>query len=140
MRALGRLIWVPIAFLLSALVAGFVLITLGLERVTQAVRGNGLPEDSLMAMFELVQQGAVIVSAFTLLPALLVVIAGEVARIRSSMFYIVGGGIALAAVPLLAKFGGSGGLALPAIPVWQVFATAGFAGGFVYWALAGRSA
>jgi hypothetical protein len=29
---------------------------------------------------------------------------------------------------------------LPDPIVWQVFATAGFAGGFVYWLIAGRNA
>jgi hypothetical protein len=34
----------------------------------------------------------------------------------------------------------SGALALPPAAVWQVLATAGFAGGFVYWLIAGRNA
>ena len=53
----------------------------------------------------------------------------------------VGGGLALAAVPLVARYG-QGGSAMPDPDqlVWQVFATAGFAGGFVYWLLAGRNA
>ena len=64
-----------------------------------------------------------------------------VARIRSLIYYVVGGGLALAAVPLLARYG-QGGTAMPDPDqlVWQVFATAGFAGGFVYWLLAGRNA
>ena len=37
---LGRLIWVPIAFGLSGVVAGFVLLTLGLERFTGVVHGR----------------------------------------------------------------------------------------------------
>ena len=41
----------------------------------------------------------------TLLPALLLVIVGEVARIRSAIYYVVGGGVALAVVPLLTRMG-----------------------------------
>ena len=33
MRTLGRLIWVPVAAVLSALVAAFVLVSLGQERM-----------------------------------------------------------------------------------------------------------
>jgi hypothetical protein len=139
-RTLGRIIWVPLAFLVSAAVAGFVLVTLGLERVTQTLRGSGPAEDTIGSMIDLVGHGVLIASAFTVVPALLVVIVGEVARIRSSMYYVAGGGLAFAVVPLLARLGDGGGLAMPAVPVWQVFATAGFAGGLVYWLLAGRSA
>jgi hypothetical protein len=34
----------------------------------------------------------------------------------------------------------SGNVVIPETTVWQVFATAGFAGGFVYWLIAGRNA
>ena len=77
----------------------------------------------------------------TLLPALLLVIVGEVARIRSAFYYVVGGGVALAVVPLLTRIGQPDARVLELSPVvWQVLATAGFAGGFVYWLLAGRNA
>jgi hypothetical protein len=68
------------------------------------------------------------------------VVIGEVARIRSIAYYVVGGGIALAAIPLLARYGQGGTIASPDAIVWQVFATAGFAAGFVYWLIAGRNA
>lgn len=135
-----RIIVVPVAFVISALFAGLVLVTLGMERVTHAVHGQHMDEtDSVVAMFDLVTQGAILASGLTILPAFLIVLIGEVARIRSSLYYIIGGGVALVAVPLLAHFG-SAGLVLPSPAVWQVFATAGFAGGFVYWLLAGRRA
>jgi hypothetical protein len=43
-------------------------------------------------------------------------------------------------VPFLARIGQGSAVTLPAASVWQVFATAGFAGGFVYWLIAGRNA
>lgn len=140
MRTLGRILWVPIAFALAVAMAIFMLLSLGSERLTQALKGNGLPEDSLRAMLELAGQAVHLVSALSIVPALLLVIVGEVARIRSWLYYVVGSGAALAAVPMIARVGSDGALAMPAIPVLQVFATAGFAGGFVYWLLAGRSA
>ena len=68
------------------------------------------------------------------------VIVGEVARIRSWLYYMIGGGLALAAIPLLARINSSGVGTLSDATVWQVFATAGFAGGLVYWIIAGRNA
>jgi hypothetical protein len=132
---------VPVAFVISGLVAGLVLVTVGLERVTHAFHGQTMDEaDSVFAIFDFVGQGVILASGLTIIPALIIVLIGEVARIRSSLYYIVGGGAALAAVPLLTQFGQSAAFVLPSPAVWQVFATAGFAGGFIYWLLAGRRA
>lgn len=142
LTTLGRMIWVPIAFVISAIATGFMLVTLGMERVTQAMAGRGDDVASIGAILDLLRQAQVLATGLTLLPAVLVVIVGEVARIRSALYYIVGGGLALAAVPLLARVGqaSSASAVLPPTLVWQVFASAGFLGGFVYWALAGRRA
>lgn len=138
LRTLGRLIWVPIAFLIAAGVAMFVLVTLGLETITHAIH-NLDGADTASAAFDVAWQGSIIASGATLVPALLVVIMGEVARIRSWLYYMIGGGVALAIIPLLARVDpGTMTYSLPAL--WHVFATAGFAGGFVYWLLAGRNA
>jgi hypothetical protein len=91
-------------------------------------------------MMDLMNQGLILTTGLTIIPALLVVFVGEVARIRSALYYVAGGGAALAAIPLLARVGQSGGVVLPEQIVWQVFATAGFAGGFIYWLIAGRNA
>ena len=140
LSTLGRLLWVPVAFLLSGATAAFVLVTLGMERITQAATGRGVNDDSIGALFELARQALLLYSGLTLLPALLVVIVGEVARIRSAFYYVIGGGLALVAVPLLARIGQGNASLIPPTAVWQVFATAGFAGGYVYWLLAGRRA
>lgn len=138
---LWRIIVVPVAFLVAALFTTFVLFTLSMERVTHAIHGQNFDEtDSVFAFIDLVGQGIVLASGVTILPALVVVLIGEISRIRSALYYILGGGVALVAVPLLARFGQSGDLVLPNPVVWQVFATAGFAGGFIYWLMAGRRA
>ena len=138
LRTIGRMIWIPIAFLIAACAAMFVLVTLGLETVTHAI--HNLDEtDTVSAAFDVAWQGTIIASGATLIPALLIVIVGEVARIRSWLYYLIGGGVALAIIPLLARVDpGTMTYALPAL--WHVFATAGFAGGLVYWLLAGRNA
>lgn len=139
-RTLGRLILIPVAALIAGLVGMLVLVTLGLERITQATQGRWEEGDPLNKIIDLVLQGHLLVSGLTLIPALAVVIIGEVARIRTMLYYVLGGGLALVAVPLLARYGETGGIAALPSAVWQVFATAGFAGGFIYWLLAGRNA
>ena len=141
LRLLGRLILVPLAFILAMLAALGVLFTLGLERVTHAVVGANLETDGMDLLFALLHGFIGLAGAATVVPALGVVIVGEVAGIRSFLYYLLGGGVALAALPLLAASGtlGTGGLGTLGA-VWPVFATAGFAGGLVYWVLAGRTA
>lgn len=138
---LWRIVVVPVAFVVAGAASTFVLVTLALERVTQVLHGRGAEgASSILDVFDVVAQGIVLASGITILPAFLVVLVGEVARIRASLYYILGGGAALAAIPLLSQFSRSSDLVLPAPLVWQVFATAGFVGGFVYWLLAGRRA
>lgn len=138
LKTIGRLIWIPIAFLIAAVASMLVLVTLGLETLTHAM--HNLDEaDTVSAAFDVAWQGTIIASGATLIPALLVVVVGEVVRIRSWLYYMIGGGVALAIIPLLARVDpGTMTYALPAL--WHVFATAGFAGGIVYWLLAGRNA
>ena len=130
--ALARMIVVSMAFVVAAGAALFVFVTLGLEYVTLAMHGEvGEPA---AVLFEFLWQAYVLASALTLVPALAVVLIGEVARIRSVIYYVAGGGAALTVFPLLARLGP------PEPAAWQVLATAGFVGGFVYWLLAGRRA
>lgn len=134
-KTVGRLVLVPIAFLLAVLASGFVLFTLGLERLTASLHNEEPGIDSVDQIIAFISEGTALVAAFTIIPAIVFVIIGEVAQIRSALYYVIGGGVSLAVMPLLAQ-GLEGG---PAV-VWQVFAAAGFAGGFVYWLVAGRSA
>ncbi len=140
-RTLGRLILLPIAFLISVAVTGYILVTLGLEHITQAMHGRSDDGAKVAStLLDLFWQGSILLTGLSLLPALAVIIIGEVARIRSWLYYMIGGGIALASVPMLARVGQIDEISnIPPI-VWQVFATAGFAGGLVYWLIAGRKA
>ena len=140
MRAVGRILWLPFAFLLAAAVTVFVILSLGQERIVQAVTGRGPDEVTLNAGFDLLRLASSFISAQALLPALLLVIVGEVARIRGSLYYVIGGGAALALVPLMSRLSQPLTVLDLSPVVWQVLATAGFAGGFVYWLIAGRNA
>ena len=139
LHTIGRLLWVAIAFILSAAGAITLLFMLGMEKITAALSGKDT-SDSISSIYALINQGLILTSAITLLPALAVVIIGEVARIKSSVYYIVGGGAAAAAIPLLARFDTGATTTLSTELIWQLFATAGFAWGLLYWFLAGRNA
>jgi len=139
-RTIGRLIWLPFAFVLSAMAALAVLATLGLERLTHALDVTAEEFDDVSVLLSLAESGFILIAGMTVLPALAFIIIGEVARIRSSLYYILAGGVAVIAIPILARYGQTAELARPTAEIWQIFATAGFAGGFVYWLIAGRYA
>lgn len=134
-RLLGRLILIPLGFVCAAIAAIAVLATLGLERATHALHGRDVDVDQLFG-FAITAHG--LASAAAVVPALLVIIIGEVARIRSWVYWIAGGGVALAVLPLLSRTGEVHRDVAQIGAIWQVLATAGFAGGFVYWLVAGR--
>lgn len=142
-RLVARLVLVPLGLLLAAAAAAFVVTTVGLERLTQElhrtgdVTGVGGVAWGIFRHWDILAR---IVSALTILPAILLIVVGEVARLRSAMYYVLGGGFALAIIPLLANVQAGGAVQMPASTLWQVFATAGFTAGFVYWLIAGRSA
>jgi hypothetical protein len=139
-RTLGRILLLPIAFLVAAAATLFVIVSLGQERIVQALSGRGPDDATIGAAFDLFGLAVTFMSMQALLPAILLVIIGEVARIRGALYYVVGGGVALAVVPLLSRISHPTSVLDIAPAVWQVLATAGFTGGFVYWLLAGRTA
>lgn len=135
-RVVGRLLLVPLGLLMASAVAFFVIGSVGLERITQEahrtgdITGVGGVAWSVFRNWGTAQR---LLSGLTVAPVLLLLVVGEVARLRSAMYYVLGGGVALGIVPLLAHVD-TGNL------LWQVFATGGFAAGYVYWLIAGRSA
>jgi hypothetical protein len=140
LRAVWRVIVLPIAFVLATVATLVVIVSLGQERAVQALSARGPESIPINAIVDLAALAMRLASIYTLVPALLLVIVGEVARIRSALYYVIGGGIALAIVPMLTRVNQPMTVLELSPVVWQVLATAGFAGGFVYWLLAGRNA
>lgn len=141
MRVVGRILWIPFAMLAAALTTVAVIVVLGQERIVQAMAGREPDQVVVSAAFDILGLLVALTSVQTLLPPLLLVIVGEVARLRSALYYVVGGGISIAIIPLLARLADPMQFMVGLSPVvWQVLATAGFAGGLVYWLLAGRNA
>ena len=140
-RTLLRAIWVILAFGLAVAVALLALVILGGMWVGEELRAAA-PHDPFFAeggdWIGGVLFAWTVAPALTLLPALAAIIAGEALNVRSWMFYVLAGGGALAAIPFLAGEPEAAGL--PAGQYATIFAAAGFAGGFVYWLMAGRRA
>jgi hypothetical protein len=139
-----RGIWVVLAFCLAAFAALAVLFALGAIWAGDELRAAA-PHDPLLhhgaaPVFGMVLFAGTVAPALTSLPALVAVVAGEVLKLRSWMYYVLAGGMSLAAVPLLVSARNSDLEAVASSQYMAIFLTAGFAGGFVYWLLAGRNA
>jgi len=91
-------------------------------------------------MFGVVLFASTVAPALTSLPGLIAVVAGEVLRVRSWMYYVLAGGASLAAVPLLVGARNADLQAVASSQYLTIFLAAGFAGGFIYWLLAGARA
>jgi len=136
---------VVIAFAVASAVALAVLFALGSIWVGEELRAAAPPHDPILShggatVFGIVLFAGTVTPALTALPALIAVVVGEVMRIRSWIYYVLAGGAALAAIPLLAGASSTGLPEIPAGEYMSIFATAGFAGGFTYWLLAGARA
>jgi hypothetical protein len=143
LRTIFRMIWVVTAFCIAALAALAVLFALGAIWVGDELRAAA-PNDPLLErgapIFGMVLFAGTVGPALTSLPALIAVLAGEVLKLRSWMYYVLAGGAALAAIPILAAPQSAELADVAASHAMTVFATAGFAGGFVYWLRAGARA
>lgn len=79
-----------------------------------------------------------------IVPAILLALIGETVRIRSWLYYIIGGGLAIVVIPFMMQaeltqadiktFSQASGRYL------SILLTSGFVMGFVYWLIAGRKA
>jgi hypothetical protein len=143
-RTILHALWAAIVFVFAVTVALGVLFMFGAAWVGDELRAAA-PHDPMLrhgaaSVFGMVLFVGTVTPALTVLPAAIAAIVGEALRIRSWMYYLLAGGAAMAAIPLLASPRSD---QLPPIPTGQymtIFAAAGFVGGFVYWLLAGRNA
>lgn len=136
--ALRRIISVVGGFIISVLLGAAVLFGLSGYYVTRFVNG-----ETASSLSQYIDAAMTIMSALaapiTLLPAVLTIIAGELAHIRSLLYYVVAGGAAAVVMPLVAAAPHGPGGAYSGV-YFSVVATAGFAAGFVYWLIAGHRA
>jgi hypothetical protein len=122
-----------------------VLFALGAMWVGDELRAAAPPQDPIFAhggatVFGIVLFAGTVAPALTALPGIVAVVVGEVLRVRSWIYYVLAGGASLAAIPILAGAPDEGVPAIPSGEYMTIFIAAGFAGGFIYWLLAGARA
>jgi hypothetical protein len=144
-QALGRLFAVLTGFVLAVLAGGLTLLFAGSRWAAQEVAAN-MPDDTDAAS-QFINQALGMVAfvftvapALTLAPAIIAVVVGEIARIRSVLYYVVAGGAAAALMPLIAVHGEAAQTTTYNTAYFTIMATSGFAAGLIYWLLAGRRA
>lgn len=142
-----RILAVSFGFLLAVIAGGITLFFVGSRWAAGEVAAHmeqGSPDEISHFMNQAL--GAVafvftIAPALTLAPAIIAVLVGELARIRSPLYYLIAGGAAAAAMPLITGAATEATQnATYATPYFSIMATAGFAAGLVYWLIAGRRA
>ena len=143
LKTVFRMRWVVVAFCLAVAVARAVLFALGAIWTGNELRAAA-PHDLVLnqgaPIFGMVLFAGTVGPALSALPALVAVVAGEALKIRSWMYYVLAGGASLAVIPVLAAPDVAELPAIIASHYMTIFAAAGFAGGFVYWLLAGSRA
>ena len=143
-KTLLRILWVVVAFCLAALAAIIVLFVLGAfwvgDELRAAAPNHPMVRHGGEAALGFVLFAGTVTPALTALPALLAVVIGEILRLRSWIYYVLAGGAALAAIPLLIAPTSADLPSIFASQYLTIFAAAGFAGGLIYWLLAGARA
>lgn len=143
--AFRRLLAVAFGFLLAILAGAITLFVLGARWAAGEVTAFTPQEADEVS--RAINQGLGVIAFFftvapvlTLLPGLAAAVVGEVARIRSLLYYLIAGGAAAALMPLIATRSEATGSTAYTAPYFTLMATSGFAAGIVYWLIAGRKA
>jgi len=149
MIVLYRVMMMIVAYILACIAASLVL-TLGMLTPEWNDLANSFGPHSAdlqsVAVWSVTAIGAVIIFAFAMLPALLVIALTEGFALRSVVVYgVIGGALALAMAYGLNSYGFdfAGYAGAPGgdfARQREVIAAAGIAGGLVYWLFAGRKA
>jgi hypothetical protein len=136
---LGRIVLITLSCVIASLAAGFV-VTLAVLMPEWSALDLGPFDQGTFGV--VVGFGAIFVSAFAFLPALVMIVIAEALAIRTLLYYATAG--AVIAAMLYLSFRGWDTLALEvngfARRELEIMAAAGIVAGCVYWALAGRSA
>lgn len=140
MSLFGRIIVILVALILAIIAAG---ITLAIGIIAPDWAGIDSDPVERLSFFIVSFFATSFVGAVAILPAALLVIISEAARLRSFLFYGVGGAL----VGLASYYGSDISVRLenttdmpPVTNALQLAAAAGIIGGLVYWLIAGRNA
>ena len=140
MSLFGRIIMILVALILAIMAAG---ITLAIGIIAPDWAGIDSDPVERLSFFIVSFFATSFVGAVAILPAALLVVISEAARLRSFLFYGVGGAL----VGLASYYGSDISVRLenttdvpPVANALQLAAAAGIIGGLVYWLIAGRNA
>jgi hypothetical protein len=146
--AVNRILMVSLGFVLASIAGLITLFWAGSRWAAQEV-ATQMAADSPDAMSRFMSEALgtmaflfTVAPVLTLAPAVVAILVGELARIRSLLYYVLAGGAAAAIMPLIAARAdmGQGASGTYNAAYFSIMATAGFAAGLVYWLLAGRRA
>ncbi|MGB6350062.1 MAG: hypothetical protein WBG10_08540 [Pseudolabrys sp.] len=140
MSLFGRIIVIAFALIVASMVAG---ITLAIGIVAPDWTGIDSDPVERVSFFIVSFFATSFIGAVAFLPALVVILFAEIARMRSFLYYGVGGAL----VGLASYFGSDISVRLenttdvpPVGHSLQLAAAAGIIGGLAYWLIAGRNA
>jgi hypothetical protein len=140
MSLFGRIIVIFFALIVAIMIAG---ITLAIGIIAPDWTGIDSDPFERVSFFVVSFFATSFVGAVAFLPALLVIVIAEAARLRSFIYYGVGGAL----VGLASYFGSNISVRLenttdvaPVGNALQLAAAAGIIGGLAYWLIAGRNA
>ena len=140
MSLLGRILVIIFGLVIAIIVAGITL-AIGIVLPDLAAMDSDPIERVIFFFVAFFATGLVV--AFALLPAVLVIVVSEAARMRSFIYYGVGGAL----VALASYYGSDISVQLenttdvtPVGNTLQLAAAAGILGGLAYWLIAGRNA
>jgi hypothetical protein len=143
--AVNRILGVFVGFVLAVIAGAITLFFIGSRWAAQEVASQ-MPEHAdeasrfmseALGMFAFI---FTIAPVLTLAPAVVAIVVGELARIRSALYYVLAGGAAAGVMPLIASRQEAAESATYNAPYFAIMATAGFAAGLIYWLIAGRRA
>ena len=136
----GRIIVILLALILAIMAAG---ITLAIGIIAPDWAGIDSDPVERLSFFIVSFFATSFVGAVAILPAVLLIVISEAARLRSFLFYGIGGAL----VGLASYYGSDISVRLenttdvpPVANALQLAAAAGIIGGLVYWLIAGRNA
>jgi len=140
MSLFGRIIVILVALVLAIMAAG---ITLAIGIIAPDWAGIDSDPVERLSFFIVSFFATSFVGAVAIMPAALLIVISEAARLRSFLFYGVGGAL----VGLASYYGSDISVRLenttdvpPVANALQLAAAAGIIGGLVYWVVAGRNA
>ena len=140
MSLFGRIIVIVFALILAIIAAG---ITLAIAIVAPDWAGVDADPVERLSFFIVSFFATSFVGAVAILPAALLIVIAEAARLRSFLYYGIGGAL----VGLASYYGSDISVRLenttdfaPVANALQLAAAAGIIGGLVYWLIAGRNA